>query len=302
MAKYHINGKGVSDQCGATVGSCPFGGESGVENHYDSLEAAQAAYEEQQKDSLFPSQGKGSPLSSGGKLSPEDSEKVSSLRGLHSLGKARRAERFNKAYDKLLESWGPRGFSKTSDLTQDERDIADVNLERVNRYLLDENGDAVRPYSELIGYSPTIKGSKGIFLRHDLKFDHEDGNIYGVTEVSAPGPGFSWSIIAAVKVKNYGNDLELAIRDSQAEVDAQLGKLVDDSSGKIQYSEYPWKDRELQEDSVREHEEDALVNRENLIRKNLAKSILQAKEWSRLKTEKSLLLQEDKELISESGY
>ena len=46
MAKFHINKNGVAAPCKATKGNCPYGGTTGNENHYDSLEEAQeAAYE-----------------------------------------------------------------------------------------------------------------------------------------------------------------------------------------------------------------------------------------------------------------
>lgn len=38
---YHINSKGAPAVCRATKGNCPFGGESGEDNHFDSLEEAQ---------------------------------------------------------------------------------------------------------------------------------------------------------------------------------------------------------------------------------------------------------------------
>ena len=43
MAKYHINSKDVPSPCRAVKGNCPFGGDSGSENHYNSIEEAQAA-------------------------------------------------------------------------------------------------------------------------------------------------------------------------------------------------------------------------------------------------------------------
>jgi len=42
MAKFHINGKGEPGACKATSGNCPFGE---IEDHFDSPEAARAAYE-----------------------------------------------------------------------------------------------------------------------------------------------------------------------------------------------------------------------------------------------------------------
>lgn len=43
MAKFHINSKGVPAVCKAIKGNCPFGGESGTENHYDTEKEAQLA-------------------------------------------------------------------------------------------------------------------------------------------------------------------------------------------------------------------------------------------------------------------
>lgn len=39
--KYHINKKGVPAVCHAKVGKCPLGGASGLENHFNTIEAAQ---------------------------------------------------------------------------------------------------------------------------------------------------------------------------------------------------------------------------------------------------------------------
>lgn len=46
-AKFHVNGKGEAGKCSASNGKCPFGGETGTENHYDTVEQAQAAAERQ---------------------------------------------------------------------------------------------------------------------------------------------------------------------------------------------------------------------------------------------------------------
>ena len=40
MIKWHINDKGEVGRCSATKGNCPFGGASGLENHYSSREEA----------------------------------------------------------------------------------------------------------------------------------------------------------------------------------------------------------------------------------------------------------------------
>lgn len=46
MSKYHVNpNSGEPGDCGADKGNCPFGGDSGIENHYDSAEEAQKASE-----------------------------------------------------------------------------------------------------------------------------------------------------------------------------------------------------------------------------------------------------------------
>ena len=44
-ARFHVNSKGEAGKCSATVGACPFGGESGDENHFDTLAAAQVESE-----------------------------------------------------------------------------------------------------------------------------------------------------------------------------------------------------------------------------------------------------------------
>jgi hypothetical protein len=41
MVKWHINDKGEVGRCSATKGNCPFGGDTGLENHYGSREEAE---------------------------------------------------------------------------------------------------------------------------------------------------------------------------------------------------------------------------------------------------------------------
>lgn len=41
MSKFHINKHGIPAPCKATKGNCPYGGSTGSENHYDSMEEAQ---------------------------------------------------------------------------------------------------------------------------------------------------------------------------------------------------------------------------------------------------------------------
>lgn len=55
MAKFHINAAGNPGICRAVNGRCPFGGE---ENHFDSAEQAQAAFETRMSDQAFTSTSK----------------------------------------------------------------------------------------------------------------------------------------------------------------------------------------------------------------------------------------------------
>lgn len=41
MTKYHVNAKGVPAICSARNGRCPYGGDTGSENHFESKEEAQ---------------------------------------------------------------------------------------------------------------------------------------------------------------------------------------------------------------------------------------------------------------------
>jgi len=41
LTRWHINAKQEVGKCNATVGTCPFGGASGTENHFASQEAAE---------------------------------------------------------------------------------------------------------------------------------------------------------------------------------------------------------------------------------------------------------------------
>lgn len=50
---FHISPSGGISKCRATVNPCPYGGESGSENHFDSVSEARRAYEKMMKDQLF---------------------------------------------------------------------------------------------------------------------------------------------------------------------------------------------------------------------------------------------------------
>lgn len=52
---FHINPKGVITRCRAAQGNCPFGGESGSENHFETLVQAKAGYEKMMESNLLPS-------------------------------------------------------------------------------------------------------------------------------------------------------------------------------------------------------------------------------------------------------
>lgn len=52
MPQYHIGSNGPS-VCRARVKPCPFGGETGTENHFSTKEECQTAYEQSMKNSIF---------------------------------------------------------------------------------------------------------------------------------------------------------------------------------------------------------------------------------------------------------
>lgn len=54
MAKFHISPYGVAMPCNA-VERCPFGGATGFEDHYPTIEEAQAAYERKMEEKKFKS-------------------------------------------------------------------------------------------------------------------------------------------------------------------------------------------------------------------------------------------------------
>lgn len=52
--KYHINGNGDASECRATTeGGCPFGGDSGTENHFNTLAEARDHYEKAQSKNFI---------------------------------------------------------------------------------------------------------------------------------------------------------------------------------------------------------------------------------------------------------
>lgn len=52
MSKYHVNSKGETGKCSAKT-KCPFGGETGVENHFSTEKEARAFYETTQTPNLL---------------------------------------------------------------------------------------------------------------------------------------------------------------------------------------------------------------------------------------------------------
>lgn len=55
MAVFHLNPlKGTVSRCHAQPGNCPFGGESGQENHFPSVREASSAYERMRNEDLLP--------------------------------------------------------------------------------------------------------------------------------------------------------------------------------------------------------------------------------------------------------
>lgn len=101
MSKFHINKHGVPAPCKATKGNCPFGGESGSENHFDTVEDAQAYADKvnEANHSLLPGMGggggnggvKGSPLGADSSFETQDEahkaadEQMTKLYGEHNL-------------------------------------------------------------------------------------------------------------------------------------------------------------------------------------------------------------------------
>lgn len=51
--RYHISSTGEVSKCRATVRPCPFGGDSGTENHYDTIESARSSYEDSMDHKLL---------------------------------------------------------------------------------------------------------------------------------------------------------------------------------------------------------------------------------------------------------
>lgn len=54
MSKFHVNPEtGSVSRCRAVNGGCPFGGESGTENHFESIQEAKSTFENSMKDSIL---------------------------------------------------------------------------------------------------------------------------------------------------------------------------------------------------------------------------------------------------------
>ena len=79
MSKFHINKHGVPAPCKATKGNCPLGGADGSENHFDTVEEAQAFVDNKnaQEHGLIPGMQREG-FHEGSKFSAEESQ-ISSL-------------------------------------------------------------------------------------------------------------------------------------------------------------------------------------------------------------------------------
>jgi len=143
MTKWHINGNGEVGRCTATKGKCPFGGASGLENHYSSREEAEKIV-------------------------------ASSMADFSSLGtasKKRQTESFQNTKTALRKALVSYGVSKSADLP----DVATTN-ELVERWF-DGDKRKFEAFKSLVNnqtLTPVSKKSIAQLINRGVSVDHTD--------------------------------------------------------------------------------------------------------------------------------
>jgi len=143
MTKWHINGNGEVGRCSATKGKCPFGGASGLENHYSSREEAEKFV-------------------------------ASSMAGFSSLGtasKKRQTESFQNTKTALRKALVSYGVSKNADLP----DVATTN-ELVERWFAGDK-KKFEAFKKLVNnqtLTPVSKKSIAQLINRGVSVDHTD--------------------------------------------------------------------------------------------------------------------------------
>lgn len=256
---YHINPQtGEPGFCRATL-KCPFGDIQ--KEHYPTIEAARVAYEISQGNEVltwlgakqvnigdkveFPLKEGGSALivvdnvlEDGFSGEAEDgsrygnslnrSDKNLLYKTFTTTVPKRRAQKsapMKKSVERLRENlrknWGDLGFKTRDQLSYDEVTVEDPNLDRANNF---SDPDGPRAYSNLLRYTPQTKGGDSR-IEFELRHDHETGNIYGISKVVTWGRGMFSAEAGAVKVENFGTDLNAAI--------TSMDKLASETSNRL---------------------------------------------------------------------
>jgi hypothetical protein len=137
----------------------------------------------------------------------------------------------------LQRDWADQGFRTPDQITREEYDFADASLHRINTR--DRDGKIVRPYTNLFSYKPHMERNKAHWIDITLRYEHADGHLYGIAEIEAP-VSFIGPRVAAVKVEDYGTDLQAAIIAVQQLADDTFSHFWKTSAGsKASFAEYP---------------------------------------------------------------
>ena len=268
MDRYHINAKGEPGLCRAQS-RCPFGGPS---DHYNSLQEAQKVYEERQAQQVA-----------------------------KSLRKTPKA--LAKAIAEVDEAWGPQGFKSQAQMTDQERNIADFSLSRINGYYKDKDGKPVRPYTVLLGYWPELKDTHSTWPHVELKLDHETGHLFGVSQVVKNAPSilsFSPRYINRAKVEDYGTDLEAALDRVQVLSDNTFDHLFSTKAGAKGSYGHPANGYDKDYPS-RNYTEDFFHLEKATAVQNLAKGIGEAEKWNKIQRERKTQV-DSLSRVAQAGY
>jgi len=141
----------------------------------------------------------------------------------------------------LRRDWGALGFKTGNELTDAELAIADLDLRRSNQWVDGINSNPPRPYTNLFAYRPHMEGNKRHWLSVELRFEHADRRIYSIAEVRSPARFLGPSSVSAVRVEDYGTDLDKAIDGAQALADSMVEHFFETSAGsRARLASYPF--------------------------------------------------------------
>lgn len=159
MSKFHINKHGVPSPCKATKGKCPLGGSDGNENHFDTVEEAQAFVDNKnaQEHGLIPGMQREG-IHEGSKFSAEESQIKELSRPLKqetlssTLAAATEGKDLSFSYE--TESFNNTPVEFSADISKVGDDNYNVNVSMSQYSMTEEDFDSEEEFEEYLSYGP----------------------------------------------------------------------------------------------------------------------------------------------------